>query len=79
MPELTPEDIEKIKKAITKKVADNIRRAREKKNITQTELAGMIQSDRQYLYKIESGKVGLSVTKLAVIAKALGVKMSDLV
>lgn len=78
MPDLSSEDIEKIKKAITKKVGENIRKVREKKNISQTELADMILSDRQYMYKIESGKVGLSVAKLVVIAKALSVKAGDL-
>lgn len=78
MPDLTAEDIEKIKETFSKKIGENIRNAREKKNLTQRELASMIISDRQYLYKIESGRVGVSVAKLAIIAAALGVDVKDL-
>lgn len=79
MPDLTAEDIEKIKETVSKKIGENIRNAREKKNLTQSELAAMILSDRQYLYKIESGRVGVSVAKLAIIAKALGVDVRELI
>ena len=79
MPDLTAEDIEKIKETFSKKIGENIRNAREKKNLTQRELASMIISDRQYLYKIESGRVGVSVAKLAIIAAALGVDVRELI
>lgn len=39
----------------------------------------MIQSDRQYQYKIETGKVSVSIAKLAVIATALEVSLKELV
>ncbi|MFT5821531.1 MAG: transcriptional regulator with XRE-family HTH domain [Crocinitomix sp.] len=78
MKDLTTKDIDKIKNTIPEEVGDNIRKMREEKGLTQTELANKILSDRQYLYKIETGKVGLSVVKLAVIATALGVEITDL-
>ncbi len=79
MPGLTAEDIQKIKEIVSKKIGENIRNAREKNNLTQSELAAMILSDRQYLYKIESGRVGVSVVKLAIIAKALAVDVRELI
>lgn len=79
MPDLTAEDIQKIKEITSKQIGENVRVAREKKNLTQSELAAMILSDRQYLYKIESGRVGVSVAKLAIIAKALGVDVRELI
>lgn len=78
MPDLSADEISIIQQSAIKTVGKNIRSIREKKNLTQTELAGMILSDRQYLYKIESGKVGISVAKLMVIAVALQVDVKEL-
>lgn len=79
MVELSHEDVQLIGKDANMKVAQRIRELRQLKNLTQTELANRIHSDRQYLYKIETGKVGISVAKLAVIAKALDVELKELV
>ena len=79
MVELSHEDVQLIGKDANIKVAQRIRELRQLKNLTQTELANRIHSDRQYLYKIETGKVGISVAKLAVIAKALDVELKELV
>lgn len=77
--ELSKENIEALKDAIPKIVGQNIRRERENQGLSQIELANRIHSDRQYLYKIESGKVGVSITKLVVIAKSLDVPVSILI
>lgn len=79
MVELSHEDVQRTGKDANMKVAQRIRELRQLKNLTQTELANRIHSDRQYLYKIETGKVGISVAKLAVIAKALDVELKELV
>lgn len=79
MAELSKKDVETIKNEVPALVAKRIKEVRIEKGLTQSELADLILSDRQYLYKIESGKVGLTVVKLAVIAKALEVDMSTLV
>lgn len=49
-----------------------------RKGLSQTELANLINSDRQYPYKIESGKVRISVVKLIIISKTLDVDVADL-
>jgi len=79
MSDLTKEEIEIIKESIPKRIGMNIKKYRIQKGIKQSELAAMIQSDRQYQYKIESGIVGISVVKLALIAVALDVSISELV
>lgn len=79
MVDLSLEDIERIKEDTSIQIGRNIRRIREEKGINQSDFAAMIQSDRQYQYKIEKGKVGISVAKLAVIAAALKVSLKDLV
>tara|TARA_Y100000815_G_scaffold245584_1_gene244523 strand:+ start:7376 stop:7618 length:243 start_codon:yes stop_codon:yes gene_type:complete len=75
--ELSKKDIDKLKKDIPKIIGKNIRCIRERKNLSQTELANLINSDRQYLYKIESGKVGISVVKLMCISLALETPISS--
>jgi len=79
MSELSKKEQLKIGKDFTIRVGKNIRQIRKSKDITQTELSDRIFSDRQYLYKIEHGKVGLSVSKLMVISLALEVPIEDLV
>lgn len=78
MPDLSTEEIERIKQSVAIKLGENIKRVRKQHNLTQSELASMVLSDRQYLYKIESGKVGISVSKLYVIAAALEIDVQDL-
>jgi transcriptional regulator with XRE-family HTH domain len=70
-------DSKKIKETIPKLVGNRVRELREAKGLTQVELADMIGSDRQYLYKIESAKVSVSVVKLTIITKALGISLED--
>ena len=79
MGELSDADIDKIKKEVSVKIGLKIRNIRQEKGLTQIQLADKIGSDRQYLYKIEKAKVGISVTKLAIIAKALDVPLTSLV
>lgn len=75
MEEFSSEDIEAIQKEITISVGLRIRSIRKNKGWTQVELANKIHSDRQYMYKIENAKVGISLAKLSVIAKALEVPL----
>ena len=76
--ELSKKDIEKLKKSIPRIVGKNIRDIRESKGLSQTQLSHLVGSDRQYLYKIENAKVGISVVKLSIISKALEVPVSSL-
>ena len=57
MSNLTEKDIQLLSKEIPKKVGEQIVILRNQKKLTQTELAEMVGKDRQYLYKIEKGKV----------------------
>ena len=58
-----------------------IRRAREDANLTQRELAGMIgqPSSDSYVYRLENGKVRVSLEQLMRIADALEVGVRDLI
>ena len=57
-----------------------IRRAREDANLTQRELAGIGQpSSNSYVYRLENGKVRVSLEQLMRIADALEVGVRDLI
>ena len=77
--ELSKEEIQKLKETIPLVIGRNIRKAREEKGLTQTELSNLKLSDRQYMYKIETAKVSVSIVKLAILAKALEVSIAQLV
>ena len=64
---------------IIKKIAFNIKIERMRKNLTQFQLAEMIDVHEKYIGKVESGKQNLTIKTLIKISKALGVKLSKLV
>lgn len=63
---------------INEKVGQNIRKFREKKNLTQETLAHEADLHRAYIGQIERGEKNIGVKNLEIIAKALGVKTSKL-
>jgi transcriptional regulator with XRE-family HTH domain len=71
--------ISELKKKIPIELGNRIRMFRERKNLSQTELAMMIGKDRQYLYKIEKGKVTSSIFTISVIAYALDISLVELI
>ena len=62
-----------------KKIAFNIKIERMRKNLTQFQLAEMIEVHEKYIGKIESGKQNLTIKTLINLANALGVELSKLV
>ncbi len=62
-----------------KKIAFNIKVERMRKNLTQFQLAELIEVHEKYIGKIESGKQNLTIKTLIKLANALGVKLSKLV
>lgn len=58
-------------------VSKKIKFLREQKDMTQQELADFVKADRQYIYKIETGKKNITLVYLDKIAKALQVSPSE--
>lgn len=56
-----------------------VKTAREKQGISQRSFALMTGTSRSYLWKIESGSADIGIDVLCKIARALGVKVSDLI
>lgn len=61
-----------------KKTASNIRHLREKQNLSQAALAKKAGLDSNYYAKIDRGDMSPGLDKYEQIAKALGVKSSDI-
>lgn len=59
-------------------LGDRIRSIREKKGLTQEDLADKASIDVSYLAKIENGYVNTTIRYLIKISRALGVKAKDL-
>lgn len=78
MKQLTDKRIRVLKETTPILLGKRIREEREKQGITQTDLAQAVGKDRQYLYKIESGKVTPNVSTVAILAEALGIPTYEL-
>ncbi|HUH25783.1 MAG TPA: helix-turn-helix transcriptional regulator [Flavobacterium sp.] len=76
--QITEDKIQKYSISIPISVGKQIKKFRKKKKLTQTQLAQRVWKDRQYLYKIETGKVTPNIFTIAMIALALEVTLSEL-
>lgn len=77
--EWIPEDkIEIIKTLAPVKLGEKIRYYRRMKDLTQTQLAYLVGNDRQYIYKVEKGKLSPTISTIAVLAYALDISLSKL-
>lgn len=56
-----------------------IRTARERQGISQRRFALMTGTSRSYLWKIESGSADVGIDILCKIARALDIKVNDLI
>ncbi len=59
-----------------KELGERIRFLREQQGLTQTTFASMINMDRGYYGKIESGECNPTLDKLESIAEGLGISLS---
>ena len=60
-------------------MAERIKAARKKKNISQDRLAELAGLDRVHLYRLESGKQSMTLRTLKLIADTLEVRVRDLI
>ena len=67
---------------LAKRVGERIRVLRQKKGLTMAELGtdrrGRVYFEKQYIWKMETGRVTPTLPALAHIAKRLGVRLSSL-
>lgn len=79
MPLVTEEEVLDLKISLPKQLGEAIQLARKNCKMTQIKLAELTQKDRQYIYKIEKGVVSPNIGTIGIIAKALGISISELV
>lgn len=63
---------------ISSKLGQNMKRIREKKKMSQGDIARGLQVDRGYISNIENGKKNPTLATIAKIANALGVSPDEL-
>lgn len=62
----------------SKKLAENMRKIRARKKMSQGDICRALGVDRAYISNIESGKQNPTLSTIEKIAKALGVKIDEL-
>lgn len=61
-----------------KKLGENLKKLRIKKDISQIELARILGVDRSFVSNIENGKNNPTLSTISSLAKALGVSTNEL-
>ncbi len=61
-----------------KKLGENLKKIRTKKNITQTELAKILGVDKSFVSNIENGKTNPTLSTITNLAQTLGVSTNEL-
>ncbi|OIP78340.1 MAG: DNA-binding protein [Parcubacteria group bacterium CG2_30_44_11] len=61
-----------------KKLGENLKRIRFKKNITQVEIAKTLGVDRSFVSNLENAKTNPTLATITNLAKALGVSTNEL-
>jgi transcriptional regulator with XRE-family HTH domain len=64
--------------AILTRLGQQTRALREARSFTQEQLADLAEIDPKHVQLVEQGRTNTTVATLAAIARALGVKISDL-
>ncbi len=65
-------------KEINIQIGNNLRAERNRRNLSQEELAEMSDLQRQHISKIENGQIDVRVSTLVPILKALDIKFEQL-
>ena len=75
------EDLKKIQVSIQKKIGNNVQTTREKKGLSQVDLAGKMMGkfDTTNISRIESGRTNPTLFTLYRISEALEVPLSEIV
>lgn len=63
---------------ITERFGDRIRELRKKRGLAQEDLAELCDLDRTYISGIERGLRNVALRNIEILARALGVTISDL-
>jgi len=62
-----------------KKLGETIKRIRQQKGVSQSELANRINKDQQSIQRLEKGKINASYFYLLEVAKGLDIHIRDII
>lgn len=68
----------KLTEIITERIGFNIRKCRERKNLSQQELGNLADLQRTYIGQVERGEMNITIRNLVKIAEALEVAPQEL-
>ncbi len=71
--------MEDQKDIFLKKLGDRIVALRKERNLSQSDLASLMDSEKPHIRKLEKGKRNATVSTLLKLSNALGVSVSELV
>jgi len=77
MAELSDVRLEELKTSIPIEIGNRVKFLRKENGLTQTQLAQLVGKDRQYLYKIEKGRVTPNIVTISALAYALEISLTD--
>lgn len=77
MQELSDKDKQILKNELPVKIGARIKYFRQLQNITQAELGRATNKDRQYIYKIEKGKVTPNIVTITILLKTIGITFQE--
>lgn len=60
-------------------LAENVKKFRLRKGLSREELSLLVGVDNSYISKLERKKVNITIDKMSIIAKALDVKVFELI
>ncbi|HEX5425436.1 MAG TPA: helix-turn-helix transcriptional regulator [Candidatus Acidoferrales bacterium] len=75
---MAPTALRKPSKSLVSTLAENIRRLRHERNLSQEELADICGLHRTYVGSVERAERNVTLSSLEVLAQALGVSVVDL-
>jgi transcriptional regulator with XRE-family HTH domain len=61
-----------------KKLGENLKKIRTEKNISQVEIAKILDVDKSFISNIENGKTNPTLSTIANLANSLGVSTNEL-
>lgn len=70
--------VQKFSKVFHKKFGQRVKYLRREKGLTQEELSLEIGTDNSYISNIENARNDIPLSRVRLIAKALGVELSEL-
>ncbi len=75
---ISEDKMREIRERIPAKLGERIKKVRKHRRLSQSDLAQLVGKDRQYIYKIEKGRVTSNIVTIYLLSSALEIPLSEL-